>query len=395
MKRGKYFILICSLLVLCSGSCYEANNPPLEASELNFLIVGGKEETTARFGADFSPVFQELKKDKIALDTFLLAIAEQPQNKKKIAQASSLQESKIETLISSCQSIKLIRRTQGKWTTTVPVIRDQQMLLIKENLTPLARSLTKKVKAEIREIKALYEKEKATSDPPWNDVAHLVIDKFLVDGTFHAAIEDLEHERVGQEFYTQDQKTLPAFFLEQGEHTANFGCNWYPFEHNGARREIYVLHGTLLDRIDIPLNRYRKDPDFSSGLFKISPSGEYSDLSQLEMEVFKDLGWIGEERLIIPVLYADSVKTFLPLIEKTGKEMAEIVFSDYSIFLDSFKASPYSQFLDRAGDYIQACYHILFSLIIDKLVEEEVIPPVPKPVSDSYGVYMTLGSVWD
>jgi hypothetical protein len=34
-------------------------------------------------------------------------------------------------------------------------------------------------------------------------------------------------------------------------------------------------------------------------------------------------------------------------------------------------------------------------LIIDKLVEEEVIPPVPKPVPDSFGVYMTLGSVWE
>jgi hypothetical protein len=83
------------------------------------------------------------------------------------------------------------------------------------------------------------------------------------------------------------------------------------------------------------------------------------------------------------------------LIEKTGKEMAEIVFSDYSVFLDSFKGSPYSQFLDGAGDYIQACYHTLFSLIIDKLAEEEVIPPVPKPVPDSFGVYITLGSVWD
>jgi hypothetical protein len=353
------------------------------------------EERTARFGADFSSVFQEIKKDKKTLDAFLLTIAEQPQNKKKIAQTSRLQESKIETLISACQSINLIREIKGKWATIVPVITDRQMLRIKENLTPLARSLTEKVKDEIREIKALYEKEKDTSDPPWNDVAHLVIDKFLVDGTFHAAIEDLEHERVGQEFYTGDQKILPAFFLEQGEHTTNFGCNWYPFEYKDARREIYVLHGNLLDRIDIPLSRYSKDPDFSSGLFKISPSGEYSRLSQPEMKVFRDLGWIGENRLFIPVLYADTVKTFLPLIEKTGKEMAEVVFSDYSVFLDSFKGSPYSQFLDGAGDYIQACYHTLFSLIIDKLAEEEVIPPVPKPVPDSFGVYITLGSVWD
>jgi hypothetical protein len=394
MTKNKYYVLICSLFVLCLVGCNKTAPPLSKVPELNFLIVGGTEERNVRFGPDFSSLFQELNKDKQALDAFLLSIAVQPRNKKEIVEESNLPKSKLETLITRCQSINFIREKEGRWATTVSVVTDQQMLLIKQNLTPLARSLTDKVRAAIPELKALYEKEKATTDPSWNNIAHLVVDKFLVDGTFHAAIEDLEQEKTGKEFYNQDQKTLPAFFLEQGEHTANFGCNWYHFRQDNAMRDIYVLHGTLLERIDIPMNKYRNDQDFSSSLFKISPIGDPSSLSESELAAFRDLGWLGEDRLLIPILHADPIIKMYPLIEKTGKEMAEIVFADYSVFLDSFNSSPYAQFLDGAGDYIQACYHTLFSLIIETLVEEKVIPSVPKAVPDSFGVFMTLGSVW-
>jgi hypothetical protein len=395
MTRKKHSVLICSLLLLCLVGCNKTTPLLLEIPELNFFIVGGTEERNARFGADFSSIFKELNEDKQALDAFLFNIAMQPRSKKEITKASNFLKSKLETLISGCQSINLIREKEGKWATTVPVVTDRQMLLIKQNLTLLARSLADEVRTAIPEIRILYESEKATSDPSWNDVTHLIIDKFLVDGTFHAAIEDLEQEKTGQKFYSQDQKTLPAFFLEQGEHTANFGCNWYRFQQDNDLREIYILHGTLLKRIDIPMNKYRNDQDFASSLFKISPIGDHSSLSESELEAFRDLGWLGDERLLIPVLHADHIRKIMPLIGKTGKEMAEMVYANYSIFLDSFEGSPYSQFLDGAGDYIQACYHVLFSLIVDKLVEEHVIPPVPYPVPESFGVFMTLGSVWE
>ncbi|MFO7867307.1 MAG: hypothetical protein R6V02_10945 [Candidatus Aminicenantes bacterium] len=75
--------------------------------------------------------------------------------------------------------------------------------------------------------------------------------------------------------------------------------------------------------------------------------------------------------------------------------MAESVFSNFTVFIDSFNDSPYSQFLEGAGDYIQACYHTLFALIIDILIEKQILPPPPQPVPDSFAVYITLGSVWN
>lgn len=394
MKRGRYLAIIGSSLLFFLTGCSQTNEPLSAAAEVNFWTVGTG-GSSVRFGKDFVSVSREIDKDKAALNAFLLAIAEQPQDEKKIERTTSLPPSKIEELISECRSINWIKDEQGRWATTVPVITDRQAVLIKERLTPLALSVAEKVKASVQEIRSRYEKEKEASDPPWSEVAHLVIDKLLIDGTFHGAIEDLEEEKTGQEFYTEAQKILPAFFLEHGEHAANFGCNWYRFEHEGTLREIYVLHGTLLDRIEIPMNRYRNDPAFSSLIFKVSPTGECGDLSQPELEVFEGLGWLDGERLAIPIVHADTIKAFLPLIQETGKEMAEIVFVDYSVFLDSFKNSPYAEFVDGAGDYIQACYHILFSMIIDELVEERIVPSVPRPVPDSFAVYMTLGSVWD
>jgi hypothetical protein len=394
MKRGRCLAIISFSLLFFLTGCSRTNEPATEAAEVNFWTVGSG-GGTVRFGKDFVSIFQEIDKDKAALSSFLLAIAEQPQNEKNIARKTALPPSKIAELISECGSIKWIKEKQDKWASTVPVITDRQVILIEERLTPLALSVAERVKVSVQELKSRYEKEKEASGPSWNEVAHLVIDKLLVDGTFHGAIENLEEQKTGMGFYTQDQKILPAFFLEHGEHAANFGCNWYRFEHDGALREIYALHGTLLDRIEIPMNRYRNDPAFSSLIFKVSPTGECVDLSQPELEVFRGLGWLDGEHLAIPIVHADTIKTFLPLLRDTGKEMAEIVFADYSVFLDSFKSSPYAEFVDGAGDYIQACYHILFSMIIDKLVEERIIPSVPRPVPDSFAVYMTLGSVWD
>lgn len=394
MKKGRYLAIIGSAFLFFLTGCSQTNEPTSEAAEVNFWTVGSG-GGTVRFGKDFVSIFQEIDKDKAALSAFLLAVAEQPQDEKQIARMTSLPPSKIETLISKCRSINWIKEEKGRWATTVPVITDRQVILIKERLTPLALSLAERVKVSVQEFKSRYVKEREASDPSWNEVAHLVIDKLLVDGTFHGAIEDLEEEKTGQEFYTKDQKILPAFFLEHGEHAANFGCNWYRFEHDDALREIYVLHGTLLNRIEIPMNKYRGDPAFSTLIFKVSPMGECGDLSQPELEVFKGLGWLDGKRLEIPIVHAGTIKAFLPLLEGTGKEMAEIVFRDYSVFPDSFKKSPYAKFVDGEGDYIQACYHILFSMVIDKLVEERIIPSVPKPVPDSFAVYMTLGSIWE
>jgi hypothetical protein len=394
MKRGKYFAIVGFSSLFFLAGCSQTNEPLSEIPEVNFWTVGSG-GGSVRFGKDFVSIFKEIDKDKASLSAFLMAIAEQPQNEKDIARTTSLPPSKIEELISECRSINWIREEQGRWATTVPVITDRQAVLIKKRLTTLALSLAEKVKDNVQEIESSYEKEKAASDPSWSEVAHLVIDKLLVDGTFHGAIEDLEQEKTAQEFYTPDQKILPAFLLEQGEHAANFGCNWYRFEHDGALREIYVLHGTLLGRTEISMNRYRNDPFFSSFIFKVPPTGETGDLSQPELEVLRGLGWLDGERLAIPIVQADSIKAFLPLIQRTGKEMAEIVFADYSVFLESFKSSPYAAFVDGAGDYIQACYHILFSMIIEKLVEERIVPFIPRPVPDSFCVYMTLGSVWD
>ncbi len=194
---------------------------------------------------------------------------------------------------------------------------------------------------------------------------------------------------------SEDQKTLPAFFLERGGNFTNLGCNWYSYQEDGAKREISVLHGNLMERVDIAMNRYRGNSAFSAALFKITPGGGYSSLSGMEIEMFQDLGWLGEERLLVPVVNAAAIKPVLPLLEKVANEMAEVVFSDYSLILDAYRSSPYSSFLEGAGDYIQVCYHALLSLVVEDLLQENIIPPIPSPVPEHFGAYITIGSVFE
>lgn len=389
----KYAILSFSLILLLFGSCQAKKEQPLTHSELNFYIVGGNQGKIKRFGTDVSQSLGEFS-DKDAFRNFLFALANKPLYKDQIIQTSGLPESKVEDLITFFQSVNVIKKEEHKWVTTLPIITDQEMKVLKENLAPLAYKVSQTMKPDISEIKAQYEKVKSAAAPSWKEVAHLIIDKFLVDGTFHGSIEDLEDEKGIHEYYNESQKALPAFFIEEGKNLTIFGCNWYPFLKKNTQREVYVLHGTLLERYKIPLNQYKTSPHLSSALFRISLEEKKVSFSDQERELFQNLGWIENDQFLVPVLDASTVRTLRPLIDKAGKDAAETVFSNYAVILDSFDNSPYSQFLDAAGDYIQVCYHALFCLIIDNLIEETLLPPIPKPVPDHFGVYITLGSVF-
>ncbi len=69
-------------------------------------------------------------------------------------------------------------------------------------------------------------------------------------------------------------------------------------------------------------------------------------------------------------------------------------FSQTMRALRKDKNSPYSEFFDASGDYIQGCYHTLFYIIFKKLVETELLPPIPEPVPDYFGVFINLGHVY-
>lgn len=394
MDKTRYILLICFLFVLFPAAYLRSANPSADRAELVLWTVGGSEGKAARFGANFSCNFQQLKKNQEAMDALLLALAEYPKNERQISQISGLPESVVSILISSLQSIKIIRKMEGKWATTLPVITNGRMLILKKTLNTVAQLIIEAVQARIPGIKSLYEVEKSPSDPTWDAVAHLVIDKFLLDGAFHRAIGILEREKGIRALYSQNQQHLPSFFLERGENFLSFGTNWYPFQKGDEQREIYVLHGDIWDRFHIRLNNYREDPNLASLLFKINPEGRINSPTNQEREILDELKWIAGNRFLVPVVRANTIKALLPLIERTGRDAAGLVFENYSVITESFNNSPFFNFLDGAGDYIQVCYHTLFSLIIDGLIKENIIPPIPKPVPEPFGVFIIYGRVF-
>ena len=82
-------------------------------------------------------------------------------------------------------------------------------------------------------------------------------------------------------------------------------------------------------------------------------------------------------------------------LEKIGNDAAEVVFENFSVIMDSYQKSSFSKESEGAGDYIQVCYHLLFSGIIKELIKLEVIPPIPYPTPNYFGVYITIGSFFD
>jgi hypothetical protein len=392
LKGIKILILILIICVANEVPCM--GKAPADRSGLTFWRVGNIDGINKRFGTNTYQMLDELYKNKTQLDCFLMALAEQPLMEQEILKKCALPSFNLNHLITTLKSIKLIKKTgQDQWATTVPVVTDKQMRRIKQSLIPLAQKVAQYLKNEMPQIKKAYEKGKSATDPDWEEVAHLVVDKFIIDGSFHRAISIIERERGFTKYYSRNQQHITAFFLEKGPNYSTFGTNWYPFKQDKKRREVYILHGALFNRIAIPFNRYRNDREFTTILHRVSPDGYLQALTKSEKKIFKELDWIKNDHLSVPIIQAKSIKTFMPGIKKIGEGAAEVFFKNHAIIINSFQNSPYAKFMDAGGDYIQACYHVIFSEIINQLIKEGIMPGIPESVPENFGVFITIGSV--
>jgi len=188
---------------------------------------------------------------------------------------------------------------------------------------------------------------------------------------------------------------IPAFFIEARSEYATFGVNWYGFSEGPGSRHVYVLHGGPFKRFGIPFNEYRGYGRMEAILRKIDITGSLEDLSADEKSMLDKLGWIKGRNLAFPVIYGSTLRSFREQLEIIGTNGAEAAFNEFQLILDAWEKSDDRHYADGAGDYIQVCYHLLFPCIIKELTKLGTLPPIPEPVPEYFGVFMTIGSFWD
>ena len=385
-KITSILVLLLTLLFISPALGQDHQEP----ARLSFWIVGGTDEIHIRFGTDLHTILTNERRD---IEPILLAIAERPLSEDAIAARTKLLHERLHELLTRLQALHLVKEDdKAQWATTIPVITDEQMKRIRKSLTPIARDVARKVAVNAPALTALYQSVKSTTDPAWQDIEHLVIDKYLVDGSMLGAIQRQELERgVHQHFYNHDQDIIPAFFLERGKHFSTFGTNEYDFQNGSEQRRVYVLHGAVLKRYNIRI--HGNDPVLSAALFRLTPAGGIESLTGNEMETMRALGWIENDHLQVPVIQAKTVNALMPLVEKIGAEAGNVVLDEHPRIIKAFDHSPYSRFQHSGGDYIQVCYHVLFDLVLEQLASTKVLSAFPQPAPDNFGVYIIMGQV--
>lgn len=253
-SKRSYFIFILfiflSLLIPLFSSIGDDSlqNEP----RLTFLIVGGSNSVAKRFG-DLNQLRALLNDEKrSACDKILLALAEEPLPQKEIVTSTDLATEMVRDVLTMLESLDMISEIDEKWTATLPVITDKEMVALRKALSPLAERIAETISVFVPQINRVYEEYRLATDPGWDRMAHLFIDNFLLDASFLRKLDNAEKEKGIHQHYSKKQKILPAF-LETGENFTNFGCNSYSFseEENNRRIFVFVLHGTLFDRIQI------------------------------------------------------------------------------------------------------------------------------------------------
>ncbi len=391
MKEKPDLFLLILFLFFSVFPSTARQSPQQEQSGLTFLIVGGRDGFIKRFGevTPFRQIFYSSDKKKLA-EKMLKSIACQPLSKEQIIIQSGLSEDEFEEISSLLLSLNMISLKNDTWTTTLPVLTGREMAVLRQKLSPLADKMAEASSSSVPQIKNLYDQNRLLSDSEWEETAHLFISYFLLDTFLLRSLITLEEKRGFRQHYSEKQKIIPAFFLETGENFTNFGCNSYSFKgkENSQNIYVFVLHGTLFERIQISLNRYEKNPDLSSALFKLILTEEKPSLSDQESKILDDLGWLEQDKLKVPMINSRIRAPLTPPLAKAAESTAEVVFENFNIILDTFRDSPYSKFLDGAGDYIQYSYHVLMYLTIEKLIQQGILPAIPKPLPEYFGTYV-------
>jgi len=358
--------------------------------EFTFWTVGNS--VVPRLGNDWYTLLDQLNRDKDHFHCLLQKFSTGAKTKEDLINNCSISADWLNQTLDQLLKHSCIDKTDNsEYFTKIPVATEEQMNRIQEDLKPIARKVAEEIKKSVPQLKEAYNESKGISDPDWEYVSHLVLDKFLVDGFFHRGLSILQRERGIKKYYSKDQNKIPVFFLENESEYGTFGVNWYGL----GDKNVYVLHGAPLKRFYITFNNYGRKKSFFDVFQRIGADGSVVELSNEEIQIFKELCWIKNNKLSIPFIESQSLKTLKNDLEDIGNAGANIVFDNFSIIMDSYERSSYFQNAEGAGDYIQVCYHLLFTGIINELMEMEVLPKVPEPLPEDFGVYITSGSFWD
>lgn len=215
---------------------------------------------------------------------------------------------------------------------------------------------------DLPQLTALHDQIKSALDPAWERVAHLTIDKFIIDGTFirpsgrsqesGTPVDTTGRINISSRPSSSRRASISPLLVPTGTRSAGVtdsgSLTFYT-----ARSSIDMTFG---------MNRYRRDPETAAALFGMTPAGGIESLAENERDVLGALDWTDGGRLRGPVVQASTVKSPWPMLEEIGANATNVVFDNHKVIIDTFNSSPYSRFLKAAGDYFQACRHALFGL---------------------------------
>jgi len=397
LRTIKYIILI---VMTCLASCNQKRESPIQEPEsvphFGFHMTGG--DFVPRFGKTWYSVLDSLYQDGDGFNCILQTIATEPKTKEDISADCGLSAQWVNNAVDSLVAHNCFGITAGqKYYSKVPVFTKETMKKMLVDLKPISESVAVCINRWLPLIKKEYSENKLPTDPEWDDIAHFVLDKLILDGQFHQGLVKLEREEGFKRYYSEDQIKVPTWFKEYNSPYGTYGCNWYSFKSkNSTTMDIYYMHGSPLMRFSFPLNKYRNSKEFYHAILKVGLDGSLEELNMQEKEILEALGWTRENKVPIPIISAGSLKSlFENTLREVGLESANIVFDNYNVILESYKNSPYSDFSEGAGDYIQVCYHLLFNGIANELVQLGATAPFPQPVPEYYGIYITIGSIFN
>jgi len=167
------FILMCSFINNSLGQDKEI------VPKFVFWTVGNS--VTPRLGNHWYKNLNELQKDENSFNCFLQAIATGPQTNEKILLQCGMSLAWLNEAVDSLISHNCLgKTTNSDIYSKIPIITNKEMKYLQKRLNIISNRVAKKIEEDISKVIEVYNESKSKTDPNWEDISHLVVDKLAV-----------------------------------------------------------------------------------------------------------------------------------------------------------------------------------------------------------------------
>ena len=205
-----------------------------------FFCVGVGDKTFERFGVD---PWKLLYSDR-RFEEIMLLLSERGMNIDELLSQLNIDRGDLVKLLDELKKHGLIFERENKFLVAIPVLSEKSYGKIEKYLLHIADLEANVIERYYSKIVGAVKELSFGEFSNWGSLVHIIVNALILDLGVLDALNKLEESRGTHEYYSNWQRVIPFFGIENSSRIPQLGVNSNLFDNFG----FSVMHSTLFTR---------------------------------------------------------------------------------------------------------------------------------------------------